>query len=232
MTRRRALPLCLLAIVTLCVGSCAGRGAGTNAGAGGRPAASSSPFATAGDRGASAATSASGTESAGGTAQSGGGGGGNPGGPGPDPNGGGSRSGSQAGSRPGAPYDIEAFENQGAPLTAFRDSYRADSGCGTPPNERCHVVEQSTGDGSDPTQCVVTKIAYNPPSQPPDWPEGGPRPKIQEGTTVTATILCPGAPGYDEAVGNVPAGGSGADGGSPSTDTTGDTSSGSSAPST
>lgn len=129
--------------------------------------------------------------------------------------------GSTGGTRPGAPYDIEAFENEGGQLDGFRASYRADSGCRTPPDERCHVVEVISGSDDDPSRCRVVTISYDPPSEPPTWPQGGPRPKIQEGTTVTATVLCPGAAGYDD--------GSGSD---TSSDTSSDSSSDSSSPAT
>jgi hypothetical protein len=115
-----------------------------------------------------------------------------PGAPGPDPNGGGT---GQAGARPGAPYDIEAFENEGGSLDGFRGSYRSEQGCRTPPGERCHVVEHITGDDSDPSACTVDSISYAPQPVPPVWPPGGPRGKIQEGTIITAVITCPAAAG-------------------------------------
>jgi hypothetical protein len=198
MTTRLWLGRCLPLVLALCLVACAGpAGSGT-----GPLAASTAGIATATD--VNSATTDHTTAQPTGDANAG-----HPGGPGPDPNAGGG--GPQGGTRPGAPYDIEVFEN--GDLGTFRDSYRAT--CDTPPHQHCHVIEKVTGDQSDPNLCFLNPLddlAYEPPPQ--VQPDGSPS-KIQEGTTVTATVTCPGAPGYQ--------GNGTTDSGSPATDSTGDT---------
>lgn len=84
------------------------------------------------------------------------------------------------GPRPGAPYDIEPFDNVDGPLDGFRAS--VDARCGSTRGPECLIiVEQITVDDSE-QECTVKSISYDPPEK---------NRKLQRGTTVTAVISCP-----------------------------------------
>ena len=103
---------------------------------------------------------------------------------GPDPDAAGT-----GGTRPGAPFDIEVFENIEAEYGGLRAS--VDAACGTGSEALCTLAEPVVlvGDPADAggiDLCITESIAYDPPSSVRD--DGVE--VFRSGATVTASVRC------------------------------------------
>ena len=90
--------------------------------------------------------------------------------------------------RPGAPYEIEAFDNEHGPYDAFLASIASRCPGGEGPD--CLIIVASIiGDDTVPDQCTVGTFDYQPESGPAEAADDSR--KLQRGTRVGVDVTCP-----------------------------------------
>ncbi|MCW2698775.1 MAG: hypothetical protein JWQ45_310 [Blastococcus sp.] len=91
--------------------------------------------------------------------------------------------------RPGAPYDIEAFDVEGGELSALDAIFR--DRCGGKGDSTCLALDESplVPEGPDRSVCTVDTLAFRPAAADPD---GDGVENLQRGTTVVVTTECSG----------------------------------------